>query len=71
MTGKIKRAVIVIGTVLVTLASGFLIGKNFQKNQTPTEKIGNKNSITELTTETPTLMTTENELTTVNTNFSD
>lgn len=71
MTGKIKRAVVVIGTVMVTLASGFLIGKNFQKNQTPTEKIGNKNSITELTTEALTLMTTENELTTVNTNFSD
>ena len=50
MTGKIKRAVVVIGTVMVTLASGFLIGKNFQKNQTPTETIGNEISVIEITT---------------------
>lgn len=54
MNEKIKRVVAVIGTVMVTLASGFLIGKNFQKNQTPTEKVVNENSITELTTEAPT-----------------
>lgn len=40
MTGKIKRVVVVTGTVAVELASAFLIGKNFQKNQMLTEKAG-------------------------------
>ena len=71
MTGKIKRAVAVTGTVTVALASAFLLGKNFQKNQTPTETIGNEISVIEIITEAPTLTTSENELTTVNTNIPD
>lgn len=71
MNEKIKRVVVVIGTVTVTLASGFLLGKNFQKNQMPTEKVGNEISVTEITTEAPTLMTAESKLTTVNTSFPD
>ena len=71
MNEKIKRAVVVTGTVAVALASAFLIGKKIQKNQTPTGKVGNENSVIEITTEATTLMTAENELTTVNTNIPD
>ena len=71
MNEKIKRAVAVTGAIAVAFSSAFLLGKNFQKNQTPTQKVGNENSITELTTESPTLMTEESTLTTVNTKFSD
>lgn len=71
MNRKIKRAVVVTGTVTVALASAFLLGKIFQKNQTPTEKVGDEISVIEITTKAPTLMTAENELTTVNTNIPD
>ena len=64
MNEKIKCAVVVTGTVAVALASGFLLGKNFQKNQTPTEKVDNEISVIELATEAPTT-TTEIETTVV------
>lgn len=71
MTGKIKKAVAVTGTVAVALASAFLLGKNFQKNQMTTERVDNKNSIVELTTEQPTTTVTEIETTVVTTHLPD
>ena len=55
MNEKIKRAVVVTETVTVALASAFLLGKNFQKNQMSTERVDNENSVIEITTEAPTL----------------
>ncbi|MDE6835283.1 MAG: hypothetical protein K2J39_13720, partial [Ruminococcus sp.] len=68
---KIKRVVAVTGTVAVALASGFLLGKNFQKNQTPIEKVGNEISVAELTTEAPTTTATEIETTVATTHLFD
>lgn len=71
MNGKIKERIIVTGTVAAALTSAFLLGKTFQENQMPTEKVGNENSVIEITTEAPTATTTEGELTEVNTNIFD
>lgn len=71
MNEKIKRAVVVTGTVAVALTSAFLLGKNFQKNQTPTKKVDNEISVIEITTEAPTVMTEEQKLTAVNTSIPD
>lgn len=71
MNEKIKRVVVVTGTVAVALASAFPLGKNFQKNQMSTEKVGNEISVIEITTETPTTMTEEQKLTAVNTSVPD
>ena len=71
MNEKIKCAVVVTGTVAVALASGFLLGKNFQKNQTPTEKVGNEISVIEFATEAPTTTTATEIETTVVTAFPD
>lgn len=70
MTGKIKKAVVVTGTVAVVLASAFLLGKNL-KNQMSIERVDNEISVMEITTEAPTLMTEEQKLTAVNISIPD
>ena len=71
MNEKIKSGVLVVGIVAVAFSSAFLLGKNFQKNQKPTSRVGNEHSVMEVETEQPTTTGAEIETTVITTQLPD